>query len=446
MRAWVLVAFVAMVTLIPRAAFATNFQFADRQAAYEACATFAASWEAANPRPDHPMTCTSNFSRTPTTGYQDYAACNVNLPVSDTSSCWASIKHTYEYPVGNNGCPVGYVWVNANHECFSAERCLAKPSVKYGLLNISIAGMKMCSDRCQFEARDGTDSNISTAGETLHTYVGGAYKPTGQPCDSADPAPQGERKLECVGIPGQSMCKRDDGKLCATASSGKMICWGSGETGEKGDGPLLQVRNAGSQPASPQTPPPPGDSFTQQGSAQPVSESINGGTTINTTITNYTTGSGVNAVGSGGSASGGSGSSGEPDDGSQGSGSGGSGGDNGDTTGLLGSIRDKLNSLYDGLTGDGQNHAGDGADPSDTQVWAEDEAVDGSSLDQSGWLGGGSTCPALWTPSGGVGIAAGFTSEPLPQSWCDFVQNCRLIFIAFATIAGIYILAKARTS
>lgn len=337
-------------------------------------------------------------------------------------------------------CPAAETWDDVSHTCFSPERCLAKTPVQYGLLNVSVGGMHMCQDGCDYEARDGTDSNLTThLGDVLHTYYGGAYKPTGQPCTSGQNGPQPPKKQECVPIEGMTACKRDDGKLCASASTGKQICWNPGETGEKGDGPLLQVRNAGGLPASPQTPPPPGDSFQQQGNSHSMGESIGGGTTINTTITNYTTGSGVNAVGSGGSSSGGSGNSGEPADGS-GSGSGGGSGDSGETNGLLSGIKDKLSSLYDGLTGDGLNHAGDGADPSDTNVWSEDEPVDGSTLDSSGWLGGAGSCPALWD-AGGEGLAGAFAIET-PAQWCDFIGWLRLILIATATITGIVILAK----
>jgi hypothetical protein len=103
------------------------------------------------------------------------------------------------------------------------------------------------------------------------------------------------------------MCLKNDGQHCASASTGKQICWRPGETGEKASGDTLQVRNAGGSPTPPQTPPPPGASFTQGGSA--TGSTTSGGVSFTTSITNYGTG-GVSA------STGGTPDTGEPDDGS----------------------------------------------------------------------------------------------------------------------------------
>jgi hypothetical protein len=231
------------------------------------------------------------------------------------------------------------------------------------------------------------------------------------------------------------MCKRDDGKNCATATSGKMICWAPGETGEKADGGLLQVRNAGSSPTTPQTPPPPGDSLQQQGDATPMSESVNGAAPIYTTITNYTTVSGANVVsGGGGTATGGSGSAGEPDDGST-SGGTSTGDSDGERNALLGQISDKMTSVKSAVFGDGSDPNGDttGLDAQPGDVMTDNE-VGAEGFDQSGF-GYSRTCPA--PPSVTLyGHTFTFDAE---GHFCDWMVAGGWFVLIVAGIASMYI-------
>jgi hypothetical protein len=84
---------------------------------------------------------------------------------------------------------------------------------------------------------------------------------------------------------------------CASSPhTGRQFCWRPDETGEKVDAEVLQVRNAGDEPTTPATPPPPGDSFTASG--DPVVASITaGGVTITAVTQSYVTASGANAGG-----------------------------------------------------------------------------------------------------------------------------------------------------
>ena len=366
----------------------------------------------------------------PTTRYQAAASCK--SPSGEETSNTLYTANIYSWSLE---CPSGEVWNEASHTCFDPSQCLAKAPVSYGLLNVSIAGMKMCQDGCEFEAQGGTSSALTTGnGDSLNTYYGGAYRPTGNMCSAGQQPPQPPKDQDCVGVPGQTMCKRADGKLCASASTGKQICWDPGETGEKGDGSLLQVRGAGALPATPQTPPPAGDTFQQQGTAQTASESINGGAPINTNFANYGTASGPNAVGSGGTATGGSGSAGEPADGSTSGDEAPTGSSDEERNGLLGTISNKLTDLKDALVGDGDPDADTtGLDAHPSDVMSDDE-VGSDGFDQSGF-GYARSCPAPPT----VTLFDHTFTFDAEGHFCDWMVAGGWFVLIVAGIASMYI-------
>lgn len=202
-------------------------------------------------------------------------------------------------------CNTGETWVVSTHTCFSPAACLAKPVIPLGTLNISVAGVKFCSANCEFEAKNGTQSALTTGGgETLSVYTGGAYTPTGNQCSSGQVDPPADQPQQCVTDSSSTwpVCIKKTGEHCVKSKTGRQLCWKPFETGEKTDQDVLQVRNAGASAATPSTPPPPGESFTPGASvSETTTTTAADGTarTVTTTTTNYTTAGGTNASGSG---------------------------------------------------------------------------------------------------------------------------------------------------
>ncbi|MEH6416209.1 hypothetical protein [Pseudomonas sp. CGJS7] len=86
---------------------------------------------------------------------------------------------------------------------------------------------------------------------------------------------------------------------------------------------------------------------------------------------------------------------------------------------------------------------GQGSAPGDTNVWAPSERIDGSTLNSTGFVGGGGTCPGF-PASGGGSISSGFfqvVASP-PPFWCSFINWAALVINIFALISAIYILAR----
>lgn len=204
-----------------------------------------------------------------------------------------------------SACPAGTTWNDPSKTCFSAAACLAKPSVPIGTLNISVAGVKFCSSGCEFEAKQGTQSQLTTGGgEQLNIYSGGAYTPSGNPCSAGQLDPPVDQPQQCVTDSSSTwpVCIKKTGEHCVKSKTGRQLCWKPFETGEKTDQDVLQVRNAGASAATPSTPPPPGESFTPGASvSETTTTTAADGTarTVTTTTTNYTTAGGTNASGSG---------------------------------------------------------------------------------------------------------------------------------------------------
>lgn len=93
-------------------------------------------------------------------------------------------------------------------------------------------------------------------------------------------------------------------------------------------------------------------------------------------------------------------------------------------------------------TGNMTQNPGEGAGQGDTEVW-DSRTVDGSSLNTSGWLGGGGSCPSFSFAAGGGEYSSAFLTHIVnpPPFWCDMVQWIYAMVLTFATVGGIYILA-----
>ncbi|MDC7805225.1 hypothetical protein PQS31_00065 [Luteimonas sp BLCC-B24] len=91
-------------------------------------------------------------------------------------------------------------------------------------------------------------------------------------------------------------CVKSNGDHCMTSAQGRQLCWKPGETGTKTDGPVMQVRDAGTTPNVPNLNLPSGDTLQATGqTATSTTTRPGGGGSTTTTTTNYTTVHGTNA-------------------------------------------------------------------------------------------------------------------------------------------------------
>lgn len=328
-------------------------------------------------------------------------------------------------------CAAGSTWQDSTKTCFSAAACLAKPAQALGILNVSLVPSKSyCDGGCQFVAQGGTDSSMTTGGgQSLHVYTGGQYKPSGSACAAGEgqlPAAGSDPPQTCVTDSGSStpVCiKASTGENCVKFQDGRQSCWKPFETGEKTDGAKLQVRNAGSLPTTPQTAPPAGDTFAQQGSPTTTTATNvdpKGATRSATmTTTNYATVGGANA--------------GQQDQGEPGDGSGSPSSSGGD--GDAGADSDNLEKIKSAVFGDGSDPNGDttGMDATAGSVQSTTEyGADG--FDQTGF-GYSRTCPA--PPSVTLyGHTFAFDSE---GRFCDWMVVGGWFVLVVAGIASMYI-------
>lgn len=201
-------------------------------------------------------------------------------------------------------CPAGEVPDPENPgQCLNPNDCLQRN----GGINTSLVrfGPKSrCNGGCVFASTDG--DSVTVGGKTFHR---GTYSYTGATCaanpptnpDAEPPPPEPENKPEeCVDAgSGQTYCVKENGQHCASASNGREICWGPGETGTKTDGPVSQKRDAGPTPIPPNLSLPNGDTLETKGPPITVTTQTGGTTitTITTTTTNYGTKHGTNAGG-----------------------------------------------------------------------------------------------------------------------------------------------------
>jgi hypothetical protein len=163
----------------------------------------------------------------------------------------------------------------------------------------------ICPGGCTFArvASSGTVSVTSTFGST--TSYSGHFAFTGTTCTATLSSPYPQPIPSVVKAPtpicttygsGQTFCHQPNGTVCYSSTTGRTICWDPGTTGKKTDGPIAQVRQAGTATPPTPTPPPPGDTFNSNGSPATVTTTTNSSTSTTTTqnyITNYGTNAGT---------------------------------------------------------------------------------------------------------------------------------------------------------
>lgn len=253
-----------------------------------------------------------------------------------------AIVYTTQFPTANGGCPVGTTWDEPTKTCYSSAACLAKPPLSQaGTFNLSVSSDR-CDAGCKFSYRGQSEQMTIADGTPIKIGFGGTFKPTGAACASGDPVADASDKAppdqSCAPAPdGQTFCVKKDGRQCYSATTGRQICWRPGETGEKTDGEVLQVRVAGGTagPATMQAPY--GAMFEPAASGVKImaeygwfrDEGPASDVTVTTTTQNHTASNGVNAGGS-------SPDAGENSDGTSGTSTGGAG-DSGTGTGAGGS-------------------------------------------------------------------------------------------------------------
>lgn len=220
------------------------------------------------------------------------------------------------------GCPSGSTlqWqdgtcYNPNEACETLQARTQDPNDGLYIApgdsrTVSGTGAAECRGGCAFKA-NANDSNtvgIVTTGSGADAITTSQYGYTGEACPvvPASPAPAESQypvkptEQLCKTAPGSqlTLCVRQDGQHCYTATTGKQICWRPGETGTKTTGNLLQKREPGTV-VSPVAPTPPaGETLAQSGTPTPTTTTTtvnNVTTTTNTTTTNYTTTGGTDA-------------------------------------------------------------------------------------------------------------------------------------------------------
>ncbi|PJK12475.1 hypothetical protein CO613_11435 [Lysobacteraceae bacterium NML07-0707] len=279
-------------------------------------------------------------------------------------------------------------------------------------------------------------------------------KPPELPPDQEQPPNE-----ECVPLPNnQTACVKRNGDVCATASTGRQICWQPGETGRKTDKNVVQDKKPGDQTMPPSISIDNGDTADKSRDDIKIREEFAGGRSSTTTIGTYETTSGANAGSSNqGSNSSGSGSSNGQDGGQDGGKEGGkgtySGGETCDSppvsTGdaqLAGIIHQQW--LERCAEGSGLEVDVD-TDPSTVfpdpseGVGFDTHTVDSLGLDSSGFIGGGGSCPAL-ADGGGSGKLSGAFATYLvspPAWWCNLVSAFYYVMLTLGSIVSVYIMA-----
>lgn len=229
-----------------------------------------------------------------------HAGCPANAPWNpDTGTCGAPLV-----------CSGGAVKLPGGECSATPDECLAFNSGGgFGVQTTKPFSSKTLANGCVLKMTQGQCTKVANLDATIE-LCNGEFEFTGevsgeQPPDVSVPGPTTPEEAaqqspqECVAAgSNQTMCVKANGQHCHTTSRGNQICWQGGETGTKTDGPVAQVRNAGTQAVTPNLNLPSGDTLTKTGSS--VTTTTNGqgsgqGSTTTTTTTNYTTIHGTNA-------------------------------------------------------------------------------------------------------------------------------------------------------
>lgn len=358
-------------------------------------------------------------------------------------------------------------------QCLTSEDCLAKNTEG------KMGGVRAWANRCLANGCEvAFDPNAADYVKTTignKTMFSGTIEYTGKVCTAPDqwapeqpdtpkppelpPEQEQPPTEECTPLPhGQTACVKRNGDVCATASTGRQICWKPGETGRKTDKNVVQDKKPGDRTMPPSISIDNGDTADKSRDDIKIKEEFAGGRSSTTTIGTYETNSGANAGSS-----------------NQGSNSGGSGSSNGQDGGQDGG-KDGGKGTYSGgetcdsppvSTGDAQlagiihqqwlERCGEGAglevdvdtDPSSVfpnpseGVGFDTRSIDSLGLDSSGFIGGGGSCPAL-ADAGGSGKLSGAFATYLvspPAWWCNLVAAIHYVMMALGAIASVYIMA-----
>lgn len=348
-------------------------------------------------------------------------------------------------------------------QCLNDSKCLAKNVDQLGV------GSRMFKERCvagcmlKWQGDDGSASTAKTEmfnpnGTSLgvQTVYTGHFQYTGA-CSMDDTPPDlktmnlDEAKAsenECVQMGTQTACMRSDGKVCASASTGKEFCWSPHSTGEKTQDNILQKKSPGDQPGPESIALNNGDTATKAKDDVTIKQTKDGRTST-TTVSTYGTVSGANAgsknqgttAGSGTGDGTGSGPGGtcEGEDCEEGeSASGGENceapptvsGDPGEQMIALQTWRNRCEAEKrakdERAFSDDVGSGADGLDPGDaSSIWG-----DGSSSGdlEGNHVGFGSSCP----PAPQIGEF----SFQWPNGFCDALAAIRMMLIAIAYLWG----------
>lgn len=250
---------------------------------------------------------------------------------STNKSPVAQDNHTQLF-VYTSTCPPGKEWNESLKKCFDPEECLQRNGAENGMPLSPVAKpfQQKCVAGCTLAMQTGPDSSCTV----VHlpggpqTHCNGVFQYTGGTCeasppgdDDTGPEPDQDSCTPTGPNSGTKFCKKKDGRECFESNSGAMICWGTGETGQKSNGADAQTRGPGTDEPQPDPPTPP-ESFDPDKKGDPTTTTTttnnnNGSTTTTTTTTiNNSTTNGTNPPGTpvgGGSGGGGSGEDGDED-------------------------------------------------------------------------------------------------------------------------------------
>jgi hypothetical protein len=177
-------------------------------------------------------------------------------------------------------CPADKPWNEVTKTC--GNPCTEKKGQSAGRGVVKGGGSTACKGKCEAKPV-GLEVCMGVGSETI--CGGGEYQFTGNTC-ATDKEPKPE---ECMPIDGQTLCMKPDGSKCATASNGKQICFGNGETGTKTEGSTLAKSDAGPNHTPPNTQLISGDTLTKTGGPTTTTTNTTTNNTTGTNVTNITT-------------------------------------------------------------------------------------------------------------------------------------------------------------
>lgn len=191
-----------------------------------------------------------------------------------------------ETPQANNTCAVVIAQTSA------AECAAFKADPAFGPRDATYTTATPCIGGCSLAKKAGTAGfNVTVGGVTQYW---GTFELTGSTClaTQATPSIPAAKISEtppntCTAAgDGQTFCTRNDGKQCYSASTGRQICWGVAETGQKRDKSVAQVRCNGTAPCT--APTISGETVTATGT-QMTTTTTTSTSTSSTTTNNFTT-------------------------------------------------------------------------------------------------------------------------------------------------------------